>query len=113
MSHGFIDIEDRPEFNKMLDAIKEGKAEIIIAKDLSRIGRKNWLTQMLLENWQNQGINLILIQEMGKEFRLLDDDDEFLGLSTWWNERYIKELSRKVKSRNECWFKKWSINTGL
>ena len=38
---GFIPIEDRPQFNEMLEQIEQGKAETIIAKDLSRIGRKN------------------------------------------------------------------------
>lgn len=94
---GFIPIEDRPQFNEMLTDIQNGIAEIIIAKDLSRIGRKNGITQTLLDNWKNHGINLLLIQEMGREFNLLEDDDDLVGLSTWWNERYIKDLSKKVK----------------
>lgn len=94
---GFIPIEDRPQFNKMLLDIQNGISEIIIAKDLSRIGRKNGVTQTLLDNWKNHGINLLLIQEMGREFNLLEDDDDLVGLSTWWNERYIKDLSKKVK----------------
>lgn len=93
---GFIDIEDRPDFNRMLEDIKRGKINIIIAKDLSRIGRKNGLTQMLLEEWKRHNINLILLQEMGKVFNLLEDDDELIGLSGWWNERYIKTLSKNV-----------------
>lgn len=95
---GFIDLEDRPDFNRMLDDIKNGKIDIIVAKDLSRIGRKNGITQMLLDNWKKHNINLILLQEMGRVFNLLEDDDELIGLSGWWNERYIKDLSRKVKS---------------
>lgn len=75
---GFIAIEDRPEFNQMLEDIKNGKAELIIAKDLSRIGRKNGITQTLLDDWRNHGINLLLIQEMGRTFNLLEDDDELV-----------------------------------
>ena len=77
---GFIEIEDRPQFNEMLEAIKEGKAQAIIAKDLSRIGRKNGITQMLLDEWKKHDINLLLIQEMGKEFNLLEDDDDLIRL---------------------------------
>lgn len=95
---GFIPIEDRPQFNQMLEDIKQGKAEVIIAKDLSRIGRKNGVTQTLLDDWKSHGINLLLMQEMGREFNLLEDDDDLVGLSTWWNERYIKDLSKKVKT---------------
>lgn len=95
---GFIDLEDRPDFNRMLEDIRSGKINIIVAKDLSRIGRKNYLTQMILDEWKKHNINLILLQEMGRIFNLQEDDDELIGLSGWWNERYIKDLSRKVKS---------------
>ena len=82
---GFIDLEDRPDFNRLLEDIKQRKIDIIIAKDLSRIGRKNGLTQMLLDEWKSHGINLILLQEMGRVFNLLEDDDDLIGLSGWWN----------------------------
>lgn len=95
---GFIDIEDRPQFYEMLERIAKKDVNVIIAKDLSRIGRKNGSTQMLLDSWKNSEINLLLIQEMGREFNLLEDDDDLIGLSTWWNERYIKDLSKKVKT---------------
>lgn len=95
---GFIDLEDRPDFNRMLEDIRSGKINIIIAKDLSRIGRKNYLTQMILDEWKKHRVNLILLQEMGRTFNLLEDDDDLIGLSGWWNERYIKDLSRKVKT---------------
>ena len=93
---GFINLEDRPDFNRLLEDVKNRKVNIIIAKDLSRIGRKNGLTQMLLDEWKSHGINLILLQEMGRVFNLLEDDDDLIGLSGWWNERYIKDLSKKV-----------------
>ena len=53
------------------------------------------------------------MQEMGREFNLLEDDDDLVGLSTWWNERYIKDLSKKVKTRNECSAEKWKFDTGI
>ena len=93
---GFIDLEDRPDFNRLLEDVKHRKIDIIIAKDLSRIGRKNGLTQTLLDEWKSHNINLILLQEMGRAFNLLEDDDDLIGLSGWWNERYIKDLSKKV-----------------
>lgn len=94
---GYIDREDRPQFNEMLEEIEKGKAEAIIAKDLSRIGRRNGATQVLLYDLKKNNINLLLIQEMGRTFNLLEDDDDFIGLSGWWNERYVKDLSKKVK----------------
>ena len=31
---------NRPEFSKMMNKVKEGNIDVVIAKDLSRIGRK-------------------------------------------------------------------------
>ena len=40
MCHRYISNDERPEFSKMLSDIDDGKVDIILAKDLSRIGRK-------------------------------------------------------------------------
>jgi len=77
---GFIDLENRPDFNRMIEEVKNGKIDIIIAKDLSRIGRKNYLTQMILDEWKKHEINLILLQEMGRTFNLLEDDDDLIRI---------------------------------
>lgn len=58
---GFIEVKDRPEFSKMLEDINNGIAECIIAKDLSRIGRKNrnytYTTRWLESTWYKFIIN--------------------------------------------------------
>lgn len=77
---GFINLEDRPDFNRMLEDIRNRKINIIIAKDLSRIGRKNYLTQMILDEWKKHNVNLILLQEMGRIFNLLEDDDDLIRI---------------------------------
>jgi len=82
----------RPGFSQMLNDLDE--IDTIIAKDLSRIGRHNAKILLFLEE----------IKEAGKRIILIDDDydshgneDDVLGIKTWYNERYVKDASKKIK----------------
>ena len=97
MCHGYISNDERPEFSKMLSDIDDGKVDIILAKDLSRIGRKGSRTLTFIDELKEKNVNLILTKDTFGEFNLLEGDDDLLGLSTWFNERYVKEVSKKVK----------------
>ncbi|MBR3003177.1 MAG: recombinase family protein [Clostridia bacterium] len=94
---GYISNDERPEFSNMLRDIDEGKIDIILAKDLSRIGRKGSRTLTFIDELKEKNVNLILTKDTFGEFNLLEGDDDLLGLSTWFNERYVKEVSKKVK----------------
>lgn len=94
---GYISNDERPEFSKMLTDIDDGKVDIILAKDLSRIGRKGSRTLTFIDELKEKNVNLILTKDTFGEFNLLEGDDDLLGLSTWFNERYVKEVSKKVK----------------
>ncbi|MCI8760637.1 MAG: recombinase family protein [Clostridia bacterium] len=94
---GYISNDERPEFSKMLNDIEDGKIDIILAKDLSRIGRKGSRTLTFIDDLKEKNVNLILTKDTFGEFNLLEGDDDLLGLSTWFNERYVKEVSKKVK----------------
>ncbi len=94
---GYISNDERPEFSKMLQDIDDGKVDIILAKDLSRIGRKGSRTLTFIDELKEKNVNLILTKDTFGEFNLLEGDDDLLGLSTWFNERYVKEVSKKVK----------------
>ena len=39
---------NRPEFSKMMEKVKGGKVDVVIAKDLSRIGRNNGKVLLLI-----------------------------------------------------------------
>ncbi len=94
---GYISNDERPQFSKMLQDINDGKVDIILAKDLSRIGRKGSRTLTFIDDLKEKNVNLILTKDTFGEFNLLEGDDDLLGLSTWFNERYVKEVSKKVK----------------
>lgn len=83
---------NRPDFQKMmanLDTI-----DVIIAKDLSRIGRHNAKVLLFLEEMEEQGKRVILIDD---NYDSLYSDDDIIGIKTWDNERHVKNTSRKVK----------------
>ena len=41
--------------------------------------------------------NLILVSEMGGTYDVLNDRDDTIGITTWFNERYVKDCSRKTR----------------
>jgi Site-specific recombinases, DNA invertase Pin homologs len=93
---GFI--FDRPAFNEMKVDLKNGKIDIVIAKDLTRIGRHNARTQLFIEeNIQDAGKRLILPEERNG-YDSTTDDGELLGIFTWSNERYVRDISKKIKA---------------
>ena len=88
---------NRPEFTKMLETVKGGKIDVVIAKDLSRIGRNNGKVLVLIDQFKNMQKNLILVSEMGGTYDVLNDRDDTIGITTWFNERYVKDCSRKTR----------------
>ena len=88
---------NRPEFSKMIKKIKIGEIDVVIAKDLSRIGRNNGKVLVLIDELKNMQKNLILVSEMGGTYDVLNDKDDTIGITTWFNERYVKDCSRKTR----------------
>ena len=95
---GYIPIENRPAFNELYNFVKESKDKpIILMKDWSRLSRNNGIAQMILNEWKREEVELILVKEMGAPFNILKDNDDIVGITTWINERYVRETSRKVR----------------
>lgn len=89
---------ERPAFCEMLTSLKRGDIDVVIAKDLSRIGRNNGKVLVLIDEFKNMQKNLILVSEMGGSYDVLYDRDDTIGITTWFNERYVKDISRKVRT---------------
>lgn len=52
---------DRPDFNELKHLVDEGLVDIIIAKDLSRIGRHNANVLLFLERLKEHNVRIILL----------------------------------------------------
>lgn len=91
-------IFDRPAFREMMEDIKKGNIDVVLTKDLSRFGRKNGLVQFLIDRFKRYNIRLIFIKEGDGGFDILEDNDDILGIKTWYNEMYVKDISRKIRA---------------
>lgn len=98
---------DRPGLFKLLRKIEDGYCSIILAKDLSRIGRHSALTQLFIEQCERVGIRIVAMDDYDSR---RESDDLILGIRAWSNERVVKDASAKIlkivrhKQANGTWF---------
>lgn len=86
---------DRPAFNEIMHLIDENRVDVLIAKDLSRLGRHNANVLLFLERAKVHGVRIILVDD---NYDSATDSDDMIGIKTWMNERYVVEGSRKVRN---------------
>lgn len=98
---------EREGLYQLMSLIENGKCNIIIAKDLSRIGRHGALTQLFIEQCERVGVR---IHAMSDYDSTKESDDLILGIRAWSNERVVKDTSAKIKKivkhkqSNGTWF---------
>ena len=98
---------EREGLYKITKLIEEGKCNIIIAKDLSRIGRHGALTQLFIEQCERVGVRIHAMSDYDSK---KESDDLILGIRAWSNERVVKDTSAKIKKivkhkqKNGTWF---------
>ncbi len=86
-------IFDRPGFRQMM-ADLDKDIDTVYVKDFSRLGRHNAKVLLLLDEFQERGKHLIVIDDNYDSF---DSSDDTIGIKTWFNERYVKDTSKKIK----------------
>lgn len=98
---------DRPDFTRMKKDIEDGKIDIVIAKDLSRIGRHNAKTLLFIEEMEKMDVIVIAVNDDLDTSK--EQNNDLVGIKTWYNELYVKDISRKIrstvqnKSKNATW----------
>ena len=87
---------DRPAFIEMMNDVENGLIDTIIVKDLSRFGRNHLEVGEYLDN-------IFLVNNV--RFIAIDDNydnkgqmDDFAVFKNIFNEMYLKDLRRKIKS---------------
>lgn len=90
---------DRPEFQRMLEDIKNKKIDVIIIKDLSRLGRNYIETGNFVEVvFPAMGVSVISVNEKYE----IDSSDyygsDYVPLKNLFNDMYAKDISKKVRS---------------
>lgn len=86
-------IFDRPGFRQLM-ADLDKDIDTVYVKDFSRLGRHNAKVLLLLDEFQERGKHLIVIDDNYDSF---DSSDDTIGIKTWFNERYVKDTSKKIK----------------
>ena len=86
---------DRPDFNEIMHLVDENLVDVLLVKDLSRLGRHNGGVLLVLERLRKHGVRVIMIDD---NYDSDVDDDDIVGIKTWYNERYVKDGSKKVRN---------------
>ena len=85
---------ERKGIEEMKNDISKGVINQLVIKDLSRLGRNNAKTLLFLDYLEENGVRVITYD--GRYDSLKDNDT--VGIDTWYNERYIKDISRKIRA---------------
>ncbi len=86
---------DRPDFQKMLTAIKQKMFDVVLTKDLSRLGRNHLQVGQLLEDFfPRQKVRYIALNDAVDS----NEENEITPFRTLLNEMYSRDVSKKVHS---------------
>ena len=87
---------DRPDFKRLLSDIDNGSINMVITKDLSRLGRDYIQTGYYSEIYfDKRHVRYIAVNDA---YDSNQDDNDFAPFRHILNDMYAKDLSRKVKS---------------
>lgn len=87
----------RPEFNRMLKDVREGKINCIVVKDLSRLGRNYVEAGDYLEKvFPFLGVRFIAVNDNYDSATLSSGDQLGASLKNIVNDMYAKDISRKI-----------------
>ena len=91
---------DRPGFRAVLEAVKAGRVNCVIVKDLSRLGREYIETGKYLEMvFPSLGTRFIAINDDVDSEKKSAGDDLIIPIKNIMNESYCRELSKKLRSQ--------------
>ena len=106
--HGFLVVEvyvddgfsglnfERPDFNRMLDDIEAGKIDVVITKDLSRLGRDHLKVGHFTEIYfPMKNVRYIAVNDC---VDTANKNNDIAALKNVMNEFYSRDNSRKIRS---------------
>lgn len=101
---------ERPDFSRMLGDIELGKINLIITKDLSRLGRDYIEVGRFVERYfPKKGIRYIAVNDNVDTFDKNNTNNDMTPFKAVFNDMYAKDISKKVRTsittkatRGEC-----------
>ena len=92
---------DRTDFNKLVNLIENKKANMVITKDLSRLGRDHIKTDGYIENWfPEHNVRYVSIMENVDTYTDCVSND-IAPIINWSNDNFAKITSKKIKKQFE------------
>ena len=89
---------DRPDFQRLLTDIESGKVNMVITKDLSRLGRDYILTGHYLERYfPEHGVRYVSLLD-GIDTHNNPSSNDFTPFRAIMNDMYARDISRKITS---------------
>ena len=86
---------ERPEFRRMLSEIEKGNINMVLTKDLSRLGRDYIMTGYYSEIFfPSQGVRYIAL---GDNYDSANSENDIAPFKNILNDMYAKDISRKIK----------------
>ena len=91
---------NRPEFQRMIEDIENGKIDCVIVKDLSRLGRNSIDTGYYIETYFYQKkIRFISVNDDFDTANPKQNDGMMLYLKNIINEAYAMDIGKKIKAQ--------------
>ncbi len=85
---------EREGLKRLEDDVKNRSINLLLLKDLSRLGRNNAKTLLFLDFLEEYGIRVLTTDGRYDSTK----DNDMVGIETWFNERYARDISRKIRA---------------
>lgn len=87
---------NRPDFKRMIGDIEKNRIDLVITKDLSRLGRDYIATGDIIENYfPDKNVRYIAIND---NIDTINEDNDIIPFKNILNNMYSKDLSKKIKT---------------
>ena len=85
---------ERDGIKALKRSISDNEINLIVIKDLSRLGRNNAKTLLFLDFLEEKGVRVITYDGRYDSKK----DNDMVGIETWFNERYCRDISKKIRA---------------
>lgn len=90
---------NRPDFRRMIKDIELGKVNMVITKDLSRLGRDYIETGEYIEKWfPEKNVRYVSVTDGIDTFAVNNGNNDIAPFKSILNDMYSKDLSKKIRT---------------
>ena len=90
---------NRPAFQRMIRDINSGKVNMVVTKDLSRLGRDYIETGEYIEKWfPENNVRYVSVTDGIDTFETANGNNDIAPFKSILNDMYSKDLSKKIRT---------------